>query len=204
MRVVNRVLLSIACAMIGCGDLGFVVALDGGPEEPDAFAPDGGGFDQGLRDMGPPPSDGAPRDAFRPDGFRPDAFRPDAFVPEDCTNRTDDDGDGDTDCFDSDCSAHAACRPVAAEVCTNAIDDDMDGATDCDDGDCAGQTDCGTISESVLDCLNLCVFEPEPFFPACHLDCQTDLGVQGSRETNCTDGLDNDDDGQTDADDFDC
>ncbi len=210
MRVVQRVLGAslVASALIGCGDLGFVIALDGGPEDAavDAFTPvDGGDVDQGPRDQGPEPSDGAPpRDAFRADAFRPDAFRVDAFVPEDCTNRTDDDGDGDTDCFDSDCAGHAACQPVSPEICTNAIDDDGDGATDCDDGDCAGETDCGTISESVLECLNFCVFEPEHLFPACHLSCQTDLGVQGSRETDCTDGLDNDDDGQTDAADFDC
>jgi len=209
MRVVRTALGAtlIASVMFGCGDLGFVIALDGGAGDAsvDAFGPvDATAADQGPRDLGPEPVDGAPRDAFRPDGFRADAFRPDAFVAEDCTNRMDDDGDGDTDCFDSSCAGHTACQPVDPEVCTNGVDDDDDGATDCDDGDCAGRTTCGTISDGVLECLNTCVFLPESEIPACHLDCQTSMGVQGSRETNCTDGLDNDDDGQTDSADFDC
>jgi len=196
--------IGLTVALLGCGDLGFVIALDGGQGDlgPDAFEPsDLGqvGTDLGPRDAGPPPSDGATVDAFRAD-----AFRPDASVAEDCTNGTDDDGDGDTDCFDADCASAAACAPVDPEVCTNGVDDDDDGATDCDDGDCAGQTSCGTISDASLDCLNGCVFEPEDQVPACHLDCQSRMGIQGSRETNCSDGLDNDDDGQTDGADFDC
>ncbi len=205
-----RLLLALTTLLAACGDHGFIVVLDAGPADAatDAFiAPDGGpAVDAGSRDGGPAPGDGGPAvDAFRPDAFRRDAFRPDAFTAtEICDNGSDDDGDGDTDCFDGECAGHAHCQPVDPEVCTNAIDDDGDGATDCDDGDCAGETTCGTISEAVLECLNGCVFLPESELPACHLDCQSTLGVQGSRETDCSDGLDNDDDGQTDGDDFDC
>lgn len=201
---VHRVLGACLVATLGCGDHGFIVVLDAGPADAavDGFRARDGDvpLDAGRRDGGPSPSDGGPL----ADGFRVDAFQVDAFTPEICDNRTDDDGDAAIDCFDSDCGADAHCQPVDPEVCTNGVDDDDDGAIDCDDGDCAGETTCGTISESVLACLNDCVFLPENQVPACHLDCQTRLGVQGSRETDCTDGLDNDDDGQTDGDDFDC
>lgn len=199
MGAVLRVLIATTL-LTGCGDLGFVVVLDGGPVDGsvDASADDGGA-DAGHSDLGVPP-DAGPRDAFRPS----DAFRPDALAPERCDNGTDDDGDGAIDCVDSDCVADPACGPVEPESCGNTLDDDADGAIDCDDGDCAGETTCGAISEAVFDCLGGCVFEPEPLLPACHLACQVSLGVQGSRETNCTDGLDNDDDGQIDGADSDC
>ncbi len=35
---------------------------------------------------------------------------------EDCTNQADDDGDGATDCDDTDCDLHPACRPDACEA----------------------------------------------------------------------------------------
>lgn len=183
-----------------------MIALDGGPADlgdagaaADSGAADSGASDGGARDLGSEPRDGGAVDAFRDLGSEPDAS-----TAEICDNRADDDGDGQADCFDPDCDAHPACAPVDPEDCTNSVDDDMDGATDCDDGDCAGETTCGSISEPVLECLNFCVFEPEDQRPACHLACQTEMGVQGSRETDCTDGLDNDDDGLTDGDDADC
>ena len=62
-------------------------------------------------------------------------------IPEDevCDNGTDDDGDGDIDCDDADCSAFPAC---VEEICNNALDDDGDGDTDCDDADCAASELC--------------------------------------------------------------
>ena len=55
--------------------------------------------------------------------------------PEICDNGLDDDGDGATDCVDSDC-------PACPEICDNGADDDGDGAVDCDDDDCAEAESC--------------------------------------------------------------
>jgi hypothetical protein len=59
---------------------------------------------------------------------------------ENCTNGVDDDGDGRTDCADSDCAGAPACLPP--ENCTNGVDDDRDGKTDCADSDCADAPAC--------------------------------------------------------------
>ena len=56
----------------------------------------------------------------------------------DCSNGTDDDEDGLTDCDDPDCSDDPACP----ENCTNGVDDDADGDSDCDDTECAGIEPC--------------------------------------------------------------
>jgi hypothetical protein len=68
--------------------------------------------------------------------------------PEVCTDGTDNDGDGATDCNDSDCSSDAACQPDP-EVCDDSIDNDGDGATDCDDDDCSSVPSCGSTGGSV-------------------------------------------------------
>jgi hypothetical protein len=71
--------------------------------------------------------------------FSPDPDECDSgFVPparEICGNDIDDDGDGDTDCADSDC-------PACPEICNNGADDDGDGDADCDDTDCADAGNC--------------------------------------------------------------
>src|SRR5688500_1971806 len=65
----------------------------------------------------------------------------DPATAEVCTNGTDDDGDGQTDCADSDCAAAPSCTGDP-EVCDNTLDDDGDGATDCADSDCAADPAC--------------------------------------------------------------
>jgi hypothetical protein len=60
---------------------------------------------------------------------------------EDCDNNADDDGDGDTDCDDSQCANAANCRPTD-EDCDNGVDDNDDGNTDCDDPQCAAAPNC--------------------------------------------------------------
>ncbi|MCA9650582.1 MAG: pre-peptidase C-terminal domain-containing protein [Myxococcales bacterium] len=61
--------------------------------------------------------------------------------PEICDNGLDDDGDGITDCADSDCAADPSCAPDP-EICDNGIDDDGDGDADCSDSDCTGDPVC--------------------------------------------------------------
>lgn len=63
--------------------------------------------------------------------------------PEVCDDGIDNDGDGDTDCADSDCSGDPVCQPEPdPEVCDDGIDNDGDGDTDCADADCAGDPVC--------------------------------------------------------------
>ncbi len=56
-----------------------------------------------------------------------------------CTDGIDNDGDGSTDCTDSDCANDSACM---VEDCSNGIDDDGDGLADCIDDDCALEPNC--------------------------------------------------------------
>jgi hypothetical protein len=57
-----------------------------------------------------------------------------------CDNGADDDGDGATDCADSDCWGVLDCAPP--ETCDNGFDDDMDGLSDCADTDCHDEAYC--------------------------------------------------------------
>ena len=56
----------------------------------------------------------------------------------DCFDGLDNDGDGLTDCADSDC--FVACDE--SQNCLDGIDNDADGDIDCVDADCAGSSDC--------------------------------------------------------------
>jgi hypothetical protein len=72
-----------------------------------------------------------------------------------CDDGIDNDGDGDTDCDDSECADKPFCSvgpgddeidlPVekGAAACNDGIDNDGDGDTDCDDSHCAGKPFCG-------------------------------------------------------------
>lgn len=73
---------------------------------------------------------------------------------ENCINGTDDDGDGDVDCADSDCSTSPACK----EDCDDGADNDGDGLADCDDDDCAQAAACSEGPESCND-MYLCLIE---------------------------------------------
>jgi hypothetical protein len=59
-----------------------------------------------------------------------------------CDDEGDEDGDGATDCADSDCVGTEAC----IEVCDDGQDNDLDEATDCQDSDCALSSDCLDIA----------------------------------------------------------
>jgi hypothetical protein len=68
-----------------------------------------------------------------------------------CTNNSDDDGDSNIDCDDSDCATDPACtgggsgdagEDTYADGCANDSDDDGDGDVDCEDADCAGDPAC--------------------------------------------------------------
>ncbi len=60
-----------------------------------------------------------------------------------CGDGVDNDGDGDTDCFDADCEGKDPCGSEEAPGhCDDGIDNDADGDIDCDDVDCAGFPGC--------------------------------------------------------------
>jgi len=117
---------------------------------------------------------------------------------EDCINGVDDNGDGDVDCADVQCTGHAACLEFQEYACDNGVDDDGDGQQDCDDPDCQVSQACNPDQEL-----------------ACHdgvdndgdgkTDCR-DPDCQGSDACweSCDDGEDNDQDGLVDCADPDC
>jgi 5'-nucleotidase / UDP-sugar diphosphatase len=69
-------------------------------------------------------------------------------LTEICDNLTDDDGDGDIDCDDTDCTDDAACQ-TTDEICDNDTDDDGDGDVDCDDTDCTDDPACEDIIKHI-------------------------------------------------------
>jgi hypothetical protein len=115
-----------------------------------------------------------------------------------CSDGLDNDCDGLTDMDDQDCQV----PPV--EICDNQIDDNGNGLTDCQDPECDQVTfgacdtgEPGICSAGTLTCDGTAIG------PACVQD--NEPGVEGPYTSmTCTDGLDNDCDGLTDADDPDC
>ena len=105
----------------------------------------------GTTDSGNVGTDSGPGD---PDGTPAD---------ENCINGKDDDGDGDIDCADSDCSTSLACK----EDCNDGVDNDGDDLIDCDDDDCAAAAICDDSPET---CNNMyvCLIE---------VGCDCTLGV---------------------------
>jgi hypothetical protein len=66
----------------------------------------------------------------------------DPAIPDSCSNGVDDDGDGNTDCCDSDCVGDPDC----IEICDNGLDDDCDGLIDLQDSNCYGMPTPGYFS----------------------------------------------------------
>lgn len=62
--------------------------------------------------------------------------------PENCSNGLDDNGDGQADCKDSQCSCAKA---EAGLLCSDGLDNDADDAIDCADTDCAKYANCGKL-----------------------------------------------------------
>jgi len=144
-----------------------------------------------------------------------------------CDDALDNDGDGATDCADSDCDFDLAC--AVPEVCDDGVDNDLDGDTDCDDNDCAldlacaepevcddgidndldGDTDCidtdCALDAACLpdeDCDDGIDNDLDGDIDCADTDCALDLAC--AEPEVCDDGVDNDLDGDTDCDDADC
>ncbi len=124
----------------------------------------------------------------------------DPSCDEVCDNVADDDGDGQADCNDSECTSDVACMPV--EDCDNDADDDGDGDADCADADCADAPACGTPSDE--DCDNEVDDDGDGDVDCDDSDCAGQPGCNAGRELLCENGDDDDGDGRTDCNDTDC
>lgn len=147
----------------------------------------------------------------------------DGKSPELCQSGEDEDGDGQSDCADSDCwVAGGLCR----EVCTSVFDEDGDGFDGCDDPDCwaegndcpedcdteddedadgavgCADSDCWVASERCPEICDSAFDEDADGAVSCaDSDCWTEEA--GCPEI-CGGGADEDVDGLTDCDDEDC
>jgi len=122
---------------------------------------------------------------------------------ENCSNALDDDGDGDTDCEDLECSALVTCGGGLFENCGNAVDDDQDGTTDCDDADCLSAIRCSAPSETA--CANGADDDGDGAKDCEDSDCSGTSACAGEDPAeDCTGNRDEDADGAVDCDDSDC
>ncbi len=96
----------------------------------------------------------------------------------------------------------------SVETCSGGLDDDCDGFTDCGDPDCNTDPAC-SCAPGEVDCGGACVdTSTDPnHCGGCGVACSAgescSAGICVVAE-DCTDGVDNDSDGFTDCDDFDC
>ena len=104
-----------------------------------------------------------------------------------CSNGTDDDGDGDVDCEDSDCFGYHYCP----EYCDNGIDDNGNYAVDCQDYGCYGDANCDEVCDNgvddngdgLVDCQDyLCYWEA-----SCDEVCDNSVDDNGDNVVDCQD-----------------
>jgi len=137
-----------------------------------------------------------------------------------CDDTQDDDHDGMVDCSDADCFDDAHCAAGGGnerndEACSDFVDNDGDGAIDCIDSDCDGDgiTVCqgslhgGTVTGPSAGAGG----DDDIALPELSGDMTVEDLIgrygDGDGERNdymCSDGLDNDEDGRTDCQDFGC
>ncbi len=136
-----------------------------------------------------------------------------------CDDRQDNDGDSVADCGDADCFEFPACQTGGSDERTNAhcsdwVDNDGDGKIDCDDQECndpnisvckgsadkGGRSGGSAAAEPISDDLP----ELQEGMTVDNL-----IGAYGDKDGErsdelCSDGIDNDQDGRTDCQDFGC
>ncbi len=115
---------------------------------------------------------------------------------EDCNNGYDDDGDGTTDCDDSDCIEDPVCQNAEIEICDDGLDNDNDGDSDCYDMDCEAECAALYCFKGTLD-GNCNPKKDGQFCPDC-------LGASQPVNEVCTGGVDEDLDDLIDCNDPDC
>jgi spore coat protein A len=133
---------------------------------------------------------------------------PNACTPDEpgtevtCDDGEDNDCDGLIDAADPDCQVCQPTEPTEVS-CFNGLDDDCDETVDCADGNCDGATGAPTTCG-----IGACQSTGNE---TCSGGVQSDTctpgtpGVEGPEgDASCSDGIDNDCDGDTDANDADC
>jgi hypothetical protein len=165
-------------------------------EEPDGGVDDGT-VDDGIADDGNEEAD----DPGTTEDVSPEVVEDVPPGVEQCTNGRDDDGDGATDCADSNCDGQGCgtdrvCRGGACvcrgsgEDCLNGHDDDCDGQVDCEDDDCNVHrcADDGQYCGADLRCHvcrgGACVVDDPHYDAACAPSCGTAQTLCG-RPTFC-------------------
>jgi len=115
-------------------------------------------------------------------------------LTEDCTDGSDNDCNGVTDCFDPACAFSAGCGCVpdpAGENCGNGKDDDCNGQVDCNDPACIGTVACGCAVSEVGLCQNGIDDDCDLIFDCEDSDCFNDPGCKcASIQEDCTNGAD--------------
>ncbi len=116
-----------------------------------------------------------------------------------CTDGVDNDGDGNVDCADDECGQSTEqailihCNGMETSVlqCSDMVDNDNDGFVDCGDFDCSMSMDPAVVEL----CMGASGLQEPPV-----------MGGVGAEDTlqTCSDMVDNDQDGFTDCEDFDC
>ncbi len=136
-----------------------------------------------------------------------------------CDNRQDEDGDGLADCADSDCFDDPHCIAGGDEertndACSDWVDNDGDGAVDCEDDDCAAShiTVCRGSWQGGGGAIggehDVAGADEIPELSG-DMSVEDLIGTAGDNDGErndflCSDGIDNDDDGRTDCQDFGC
>ena len=131
--------LAVIGGVTGCDDKGTGDTSDGTVDETTPGTTDDTGEPPTGDDTGEPPTD----DTGGETGETGDTG-PVTELIEDCTDGSDNDGDGLADCEDDDCV------DFCMEDCTDGIDNDGDGAIDCDDDECFADPVCPTIYDMEL------------------------------------------------------
>jgi len=137
-----------------------------------------------------------------------------------CNDRQDDDGDGLADCADADCFGSSYCQAGGDDertnrACSDWVDNDGDGAVDCEDDDCNvdGITVCGGSFSRPTGAGSGGLSSPsgDDEIPELQGDMSVEdlVGQMGDEDGErndylCSDGVDNDNDGRVDCQDFGC
>jgi len=124
-------------------------------------------------------------------------------VVEHCSDAIDNDGDGDIDCADSDCTNDVACTGPVPEVCDDETDNDYDGWVDCADSDCVAAANCQAPPAEI--CEDGIDNDGDGAIDCADADC-AGVGICGpeGKLKTCSDGVDNDGDGAIDCADSGC
>lgn len=186
-----------------------------------AFAQDDAvdpGSEEGGEDVEAPPVEQPPIE--QPPVEQPPPPQPASLARESvCNDRQDDDGDGLADCADADCFDSSYCQAGGDEertnrACSDWVDNDGDGAVDCEDDDCGGPeiTVCGGSFSGGGPAGGTSLGDPSsdeiPELEG-NMSVEDLIGQAGDEDGErndylCSDGVDNDNDGRTDCQDFGC